>query len=249
MYEDVEIPLPALGDPAIFDALPPFLQESLARDRWHWCCDDPEKYRNNVRGYYRMISGIDAAIGRVLDALARTGASDNTVVIFTSDNGQLLGDRGLSDKWNHFEQSIRVPMIVADLRQPQAGRVESAFALNVDLAPTLLDIASVPAPGRYEGASLMPWLDGAGPADWRVDFLGEHLWVNPHIPRWEGVRTQRFAYARYIDQQPPFEFLHDLDADRDELKNLATSSDHAGVLADLSSRCDELCAAYENRSA
>lgn len=247
LYEGVEIPAPRLSDPAIFDALPDFLKNSFNRERFGWCCDTPEKYQRNMRAYFRMISGVDAAIGRVLSELERLGLSRNTVVIYTADNGYYMGDRGFAGKWSHYEQSLRVPLIISDPRVAVAarGRSETAMALNVDLASTLLDLGGLQAPARVQGRSLKALVAGAGDPNRSSDFFCEHLWDTPGIPRWEGVRAQRYVYARYFTQVPVYEFLHDLQVDPDQLRNLAADPAYAPILATMRQRCAELAARYE----
>jgi choline-sulfatase len=239
MYEDRDIPPPRLGDPAIFEALPQFLKESINRDRYFWGYDTPEKYATNVRAYYRMISGIDHAVGRVLAALEESGLAENTIVVYSADNGYYLGDRGFQGKWSHFEESLRVPLVVYDPRLPkgQRGRVIEQMALNVDLPTTFLDWAGVTRPSSYEGRSLRPLVEGKSDKAWRTHFFCEHLDLAPSLT-WEGVRDSRYVYARYFDQQPAYEFLHDLNADPDELKNLATDPGSADALQKMRAVCD-----------
>lgn len=238
-YEDVAIPPARLGAPEIYDAHPEFLKESINRERWFWGYDTPEKFQINMRAYYRMISGIDHAIGRVLAALREAGLADNTIIVYTADNGYYLGDRGFQGKWSHFEESLRVPMIIFNPRQPktQRGRVVQNQVLNVDLAPTFLQWAGVEKPARYEGRSLVPLVEGQTVSDWRTHFFCEHLDLAPTLT-WEGIRETRYVYARYFDQQPVYEFLHDLKTDPDELKNLAQNPAHVATLQRLRALCD-----------
>ncbi len=226
LYEDQPMPTPRLGDPAIFDALPDAIKMSIARERFFWGLDTAEKYQTNVRAYFRMITGVDHAVGRIVAELDRLGLRENTLIVFTSDNGYYLGNRGLAGKWLHHDDALRVPLIVVDPR-PQAdatrGQTQSAIALNLDLAPTLLDYAGVPAPPTYQGRSLAAFLTGTrAPANWRTEFYCEHAYPRPHqIPKWEGIRGTRYAYARYYDPEPEMEFFHDLQTDPDQLNNLA----------------------------
>lgn len=240
LYEDRAIPPPRLGDPAIAAAHPPFLLESINRQRFFWGYDTPEKFTANVRAYYRMTSGIDHAVSRVLAALEEAGLAENTIVVYSADNGYYLGDRGFQGKWSHYEESLRVPLIIRDPRAPRAarGRTEEAMALNVDLAATMLDWAGIARPPAYEGRSLAPWVRGETPSGWREHFLCEHLDLPPTLT-WEGIRGERFVYARYFDQNPAFEFLHDLRADPDQLRNLAGDPAHAADLARMRALCDE----------
>jgi arylsulfatase A-like enzyme len=239
MYEDATIPPPRLGDPSVYESQPSFLKASINRERFFWGYDTPEKYQTNVRAYYRMISGIDRAIERVLAALKDAGLADNTIIAYSGDNGYYLGDRGFQGKWSHYEQSIRVPLVIYDPRLPQAkrGRVVDALALNVDLPATFLDWAGVTRPAAYEGRSLAPLVAGQEVNNWRTSFFCEHLDLAPTLT-WEGIRGERYVYARYFDQRPPFEFLHDLKNDPDELKNLAGDSAYAETLSSMRAACD-----------
>ena len=122
--------------------------------------------------------------------------------------------------------------------------VTVAAFVNVDLPATCLDWAGVAVPESYEGASLKPLVDGAAPNEWRTDLFCEHVVLTPHIT-WEGVRGHRHKYARYFDQQPAFEILHDLKQDPDEFTNLADSPEHAAMLTKLRQRCDKLVMKYD----
>lgn len=244
LYEDVEMYRPRLDDRAIFDALPEFYRTSLSRERFFWALNTPEKYQTNARAYARMVTGIDREIGRFMEALEKAGLAENTIVVYSADNGYHFGNRGLTGKWSHFEESLRVPMIIVDPRAPESerGKVSEAPALNLDLPSTFLDWAGVEIPAKYQGRSLRPLVEGGAPADWRTETFHEHFAVRDRIPAWEGVRTQRFKYARCFDHD--YEFLHDLEKDPDERVNLATDAAHAEILEGLRRRTDELVAQY-----
>ncbi|MCB1093394.1 MAG: sulfatase-like hydrolase/transferase, partial [Verrucomicrobiae bacterium] len=183
MYDDVEIPVPRLSDPAIYEAHPQFLKDSINRERYFWGYDTPEKFTANVRAYYRQISGIDHAVARVIAALEEAGLAENTIIVYTADNGYYLGDRGFQGKWSHFEESLRVPMVIYDPRVPEAkrGRVVREMALNVDLPATFLDWAGAAKPAHYEGKSLAPIVRGETPSEWRDHFFCEHLDLAPTL--------------------------------------------------------------------
>jgi arylsulfatase A-like enzyme len=245
-YDKVEIPEPRLSDPAIFAAHPRFFQISNHRERFRWRWDTPEKYEINMRAYFRMLSGIDHVMKRVLRTLEEEGLAENTIVVYSADNGYYLGDRGFAGKWSHHEQSQRVPLVIFDPRQPNGrrGRSVAAMALNLDLPATFLDWAGVAIPDSYQGASLKPLIENtATPEGWRDDFFCEHF--NPRYRMsWEGVRGKRFKYARYVDQVPVYEFLHDLVNDPDEFVNLTHDPEHASVLKRLQQRTDGLAAEF-----
>ncbi|MBT8037758.1 MAG: sulfatase [Verrucomicrobiae bacterium] len=240
MYEEIEIPSPRLGDASIYENHPDFFKgSSMARKRFHWRWDTPEKYQKNMKAYFRMISGVDHAIGRVRHSLEETGLAANTIIIYMADNGYFMGDRGFAGKWSHYEQSLRVPLIVFDPRaaKERRGAVVNQPTLNIDLAPTLIELAGISQPRQYQGSSYVPLLHGADPSDWRKDFFCEHLMENESIPKWEGVRGERFVYAHYFDQNPSYEFLHDLKADPDQLSNLAKNPEYQRKLIEMRRRC------------
>ncbi len=243
MYSDLVIPDPPLSEPAFYDALPEFLRDSsLNRIRWYWRFDTPEKAQAMTKGHFRMISGVDAGIGRVLRELESLGLAENTVIIMMGDNGYFLGERGYAGKWLPYELSIRVPLIVFDprIKNDLRGSIPAQSALNIDIAPTMLDLAGVEIPRSMQGRSLVPILDGESPADWRTDFFVEHLFNHPEIPKHEGVRQERFKYARYFEQQPVYEELYDLLEDPMETINLVGDSDYSDILTELRRRTDEL---------
>ena len=241
MYEDEEIPVPRLSDPAIFANHPEFLKTSMNRKRYFWRWDTPEKFQKNMRAYFRMLSGIDRVIGRIRRELEQRGLADNTVIVYTADNGYYMGDRGFAGKWSHYEQSLRVPLIIYDPRQPkeQRGAVRDEMALNIDIPATMLQLAGVEIPAHYQGRSITPLLRGGGVRQWRSDFFCEHMMDNLDIPKWEGVRGERYVYARYFEQEPVYEFLHDLETDPDQLVNLAADPGYSEILAAMKKRCDE----------
>jgi arylsulfatase A-like enzyme len=118
------------------------------------------------------------------------------------------------------------------------------MALNVDFAPTIVEWAGLPRQERHQGKSLAAFARGGSVASWRTDFFCEHLFVHPQIPKWEGVRDQRYVYARYFEQKPAYEYLHDLRQDPQELRNLAIESEAEPILQQMRHRCDQLRDAY-----
>jgi arylsulfatase A-like enzyme len=243
LYADTEIPDPPLSEPAFFDALPEFLKEaSLNRVRWYWRFDTRAKAQRMTKGYLRMISGVDAAIGRILDELEALGIAENTIVLLMGDNGYFLGERGYAGKWLPYDLSIRVPLVVYDPRVEDRlrGSTPALPVLNVDIAPTLLDLAGVETPATMQGRSVAPLLAGESPAEWRTYFFVEHLFDHPEIPKHEGVRGERFKYARYFEQIPVYEELYDLLDDPLEARNLAADPEYLEILEELRGLTDAL---------
>lgn len=240
LYEDVAIPPVSASEEQQFQAEPEFLRKAMNRIRWYWQFDTPEKYAKNVRAYYRMISGVDHEVGRLTAELERLGLSGNTVLVFLSDNGYFLGERGFSGKWVHYEESLRIPLLIVDPRLPggRRGKSASEIVLNIDIAPTLLELAGHKIPRDYQGKSLAPLVRGERPR-WRQDFFCEHLFDNLDLPKWEGVRGERYVYARYFEQKPVYEFLHDLKKDPKERVNLAGDPNQASLLLRMRRRLEE----------
>lgn len=238
LYEQTEIPPPKLSDPAIFDGQPDFLKTTIQRERFFWRWNTPEKYQANIRAYYRMVTGIDNAIGRFLEVLEQQGLADNTIIVYSADNGYYLGNRGFAGKWSHYDEAIRVPLIIYDPRLPESrrGQVRQSIAMNLDLPSTFLDWAGVDIPERFQGSSLKPLLETDN-AKWREESFHEHFAVRNRIPAYESVRNENFKYVRYFDHDDK-EFLHDLKNDPNELVNLADSPEFDSIRRKMKNRLD-----------
>ncbi|MCG8527092.1 MAG: sulfatase [Opitutales bacterium] len=244
-YTDVDFPEPRLSDPKIYESQPEFLKESLNRVRYFWRWDTPKKYQANIKAYYQMIRGIDQTIGKAMKILEERGLADNTIIIYMADNGFYMGDRGFAGKWSHYEESLRVPLIIMDPRNSAvAGSRIEQLTLNTDIPSTILDWAGIEIPKKYQGESLLPLLDGQN-IQLRESIFCESLYPPNVIPKWEGVRNSRYVYARYFEQDPVYEFLHDLKKDPDQLRNFASDPNYAKVLNDLRTECDQYIAQYE----
>jgi arylsulfatase A-like enzyme len=243
LYENIKIPRPPLSDEAFYNHLPDFLRDgTMNRHRWWWRFDYESKRQEMTKGYWRLISGLDLVLGQILDALRQLDLASNTVVILMSDNGYFLGERGYAGKWLPYEPSLRVPLLVFDPRGrfSKPGLRPTAFALNIDIAPTILEIASAPIPARMQGRSLVPLLTGETPADWRKDIWFEHLTMIPTIRKLEGVRTEQHKYIRYLEASPQLEELYDLREDPLETINLVNGPKYRSLLQQLRRRTDQL---------
>jgi arylsulfatase A-like enzyme len=241
LFAETEFPLPPTAHDEFYRALPEFARKSEGRTRWQRRFATPEMFQNTVRDYYRLVTGIDREVGRIIDALRERKLADNTLIVFTSDNGFFLGDRGMAGKWLMYEPSIRVPLIVADPSVPAGSRPQTvdAMTLNVDFAPTLLDYATVSAPASMQGRSLRPLLHG-DKIEWRSEWFYEHHTLPNIIPPSEGVRTAKWKYLRWVGVDPAVEELYDLTTDPTEQHNLATSARYRETLDDLRERWSRL---------
>ncbi len=242
LYSDVEIPRPETATEEEFQKLPEFLQESEARKRWGVRFANEEMRQNSVKDYYRLITGVDRQVGILLDKLEEMGELKNTVIIFTGDNGFYLGEHGLAGKWFMHEESIRTPLLVFDpsLPEEQRGKKLDPMTLNIDISPTLLEYAGVEIPDRVQGQSLRSLAHGKNPKDWRTEWFYEHHFEHPGIPQTEGVRTERWKYCRFIELDPVYEELYDLENDPLEQTNLASNSDYKNQLNEMRKKWEHL---------
>lgn len=241
-YEGTEIPAPRLAETTIYENHPDFLKNSLNRERYFWRWDTPEKYQTNMRAYYRMISGYDLVIKKIFDALLENNLDKNTIIIFSADNGYYMGDRGFAGKWSHYEESLRVPLIIYDPRQVQKekNRIHDELVLNIDIPATILDYAGLHLPDQYQGRSLVSLMNGEKATNWRKEFIHEHHMNHPKIPKYVGIHGKRYVYANYFEQDPPYEYLHDLQTDPDQLLNLADRVEYQEIIQIMRSKCREL---------
>jgi arylsulfatase A-like enzyme len=189
-----------------------------------------------VKDYYATLTAVDENVGRVLKAVDDVGLRERTAVVYSSDNGFFHGEWGLYDKRLMHEPSIRVPLLVRLPGTVRAGAVEDRMAINVDVAPTLLELAGEKVPESMHGRSLAPLLRGRETA-WRKDWLYEYFeFPGPHsVRKNRGVRTERWKLIHYFEAPEEWE-LYDLQADPGERRNLADDPAHAGTRAELRAR-------------
>ena len=244
LYKNLVIPDPILGNDSFFNKLPIPVQEGFNRTRWKWRFDTPEKYQNMVKGYYRMITEIDDEIGLIRKQLKAQGIEDNTIIIVMGDNGYFLGDRQLADKWLMYDVSIRIPLIIYDPRVHKPASID-AMVLNIDITKTMLGIAGITAPKKYQGQDLMPFVEKGNIPSNRKSILIEHLWKLPEIPSSEGIRSANWKYFRYRLISAPEE-LYDLKSDPLENNNLAANPKYAKQLALLRKQCDAAILKYQS---
>lgn len=197
--------------------------------------------------YCRTIVGVDDSVGRILKTLEETGVLDDTVVIFAGDNGYLWGEHGQGDKRVMYEESIRIPLL---MRYPKLVKPKSLcedIVLNIDVAPTILDLAGAAIPEKTDGRSWRPILKGNS-RGWRTDFLYEYDLEQPYVrkPTVRGIRNERWKYIEYPDFPGEYE-LYDIKNDPHEMHNLINDPRCADVLARMRSRFRELMtrAGYE----
>ncbi len=183
------------------------------------------------------MSGVDASVGEIVDHLAKRGELDNTLIMFTSDNGFMFGEHGLAGKWWMFEELIRVPLLVCPPRAVGApvGRLVHAVTLNVDLQPTLLAAFGKPVPTATQGKSFWPVIEGTADGV-RDEFYYEHFFDHPTISKSEGVRTKEWKYIAWPGQHEHEEMLFNLIEDPQEETDLAGDLHYAERKAQLRQR-------------
>ncbi|MBN2328818.1 MAG: sulfatase [Candidatus Omnitrophica bacterium] len=203
------------------------------------------KYQRYMKDYLRCIASVDENVGRVLDYLDQSGLADNTVVIYSSDQGFYLGDHGWFDKRWMYEESLRMPFMVRWPGVTAPGAVNTDLVQNLDFAETFLDIASADIPSGMQGRSLVPLLQGRTPSDWRQSIY-YHYFEFPavhSVQRHYGVRTQRHKLIHYylIDEWE----LFDLQADPHELKSVYNDPAYADTVRRLKAELHRLRVQYK----
>lgn len=191
-----------------------------------------------IKDQMRCMASIDEGLGRIIAALEKTGQLDSTCIIFTSDNGYFWGEHGLGDKRAAYDEALRIPMVARYPKLIKAGRKVDEMALNIDIAPTMLDLAGVKPPAAMQGRSLVPALTGKA-KNWRPHFLCEYYLEQQfnRIATWEAVRSTRWKYIHYPDLRDSDE-LYDLQTDPQEMKNRIADPAAAKPLAELKAALD-----------
>jgi len=200
------------------------------------------RYQRYMSDYLRCIASVDDNVGRVLDWLDAEGLTDSTMVAYTSDQGFFLGDHGWYDKRLMYEESLRMPLLVSMPGLTPPGSVSEDLVTNVDVAPTLLELAGVPLPERLQGYSMVASMAGREP-EHRQTSVYYRYWEHdsgPHrVPAHVGVRTDRYKLICYLDQawahgRPPSSVeLYDLATDAAELRNLWSEPGYESIGAEL----------------
>jgi arylsulfatase A-like enzyme len=210
-------------------------------------------YQRYIKDYLRVIASIDDNVGRVLDYLDEEGLTDDTLVIYTSDQGFFLGDHGWYDKRFMYEESLRMPCILRYPREVQAGSVNGNIVLNVDFAPLFLDLAGVPVPEEFQGQSFRPLLNGQTPDSWQQSMYYRYWMHKEHhnVYAHYGVRTKRYKLIYYysdalgqagaIDEtyEPEWE-LFDLEKDPCELNSVYDHLGYQKVVQELKAELHRL---------
>ncbi len=211
--------------------------------------DSPEmslyKYQRYIKDYLRCVIAIDENVGRMLDYLEKNDLRENTIVIYTSDQGFFLGEHGWFDKRFMYEEALQMPLMIRYPAGIPAQGSDSHLVLNIDFAPTLLDYAGMEIPPDIQGQSLRKLLSGDPDPDWRneiyyhyYEYPGWHM-VKKHY----GMRTNRYKLIHFYDDIDAWE-LFDLRKDPSEMYNIYNQSENKLLIDSLKSRLEELITAY-----
>ncbi len=207
------------------------------------------KYQRYMKNYLRTIRGVDDNVGRMLDYLKRTGLAENTIVIYSSDQGFYLGDHGWYDKRWMYEESLRMPLIVRWPGVTEPGSKNAQLVQNLDYAQTFLEMAGLEATDSMQGSSLVPLLRGETPTDWRRSIY-YHYYGYPavhQVAKHYGIRTERYKLIWFY-QFDEWE-LYDLKTDPDELNNIYANPTHKDLLTKLKAELESLRKSYGDASA
>jgi arylsulfatase A-like enzyme len=262
LYQDVEIPepeslwrVPNYGSDATKDTGTSISRRNERRNMGHHMFVDQDledeeytrtAYQRYLKKYLRTVRGVDDGIGQLVDYLKETGQLDNTVILYTSDQGFMLGEHDYIDKRWMYDESLRVPFIVRYPKLIKPGSVCDAIVNNVDFAPTLLELAGTKATAAMQGRSLVPLLEGHVPTDWPTSTYYRYWMHMAHHdnPAHYGVRTKDykliFFYGLKLDApgakapptQPGWE-LYDLRKDPHEMNNVYDDPAYAQVVKDM----------------
>lgn len=204
-------------------------------------------FQRYMQDYLGCIASIDENIGRLLDYLDKEGLSENTIVIYTSDQGFYLGEHGWYDKRFMYEQSLSMPLIIKYSGYVKPSTVSNELVLNLDMAPTLLELAGVDIPKDMQGASLAQILNGESPGNWR-NSIYYHYYEYPHgwhkVKKHYGIRTDRYKLIHFYDDVDEWE-LYDLEEDPNEMNSLVNNPDYDYLVDSLKVELDKLEIQYK----
>lgn len=204
------------------------------------------KYQQYMKDYLRCIASVDENVGRLVDYLDKEGLAENTLVIYSSDQGFYLGEHGWFDKRWMYEESDLMPLIVRWPGKIKPGSTDDHLTSNLDFAETFLDVAGVPTPADMQGRSIAPLLKGEAPADWRKSFYYHYYeFPRPHrVPPHYGVRTDRHKLI-YYPLTKEWE-LFDLEKDPDELRSVHADPAYVDVVKAMEKELTRLREVYRD---
>lgn len=238
-YKDVELEYPEsmAYTKENYEGKPDWVKEQ--RNSWHgvdYMYHGQMDFDTFYRRYCETLLSVDESIGRVIKYLEDNGLAEDTLVMYMGDNGFVFGEHGLIDKRHMYEESMRVPFLAWCPGTIKGGSVIEELVQNIDVGPTIMDLAGLEVPERMDGQSFLPLLQGKKTA-WRDAAFYEYYWERnfPHTPTTHGVRTDRYKYIHYHGIWDTDE-LYDLREDPTEMHNLIESKEHQALIKKLNSR-------------
>ena len=243
LYNGVPIPVPDTFDDDLkgYPGKPEFAQAKNKIGSSQIIDDDARTLEEVVKDHYAGVVNNDKHVGEIMDALKSRGHLDDTAILLSSDHGFFLGEWRMYDKRFMHEPSIRVPLIFWYPKRIKAGLRPERMVLDLDLAPTILELAGVAVSSAMQGKSLVPFFRGGDPSGWRKDWFYEYFEYPDyeHVPPQHGIRTERYKLIHYYVQPEAFE-LYDLQQDPGERHNLYGDPRYAGLVSQLRARMQEL---------
>jgi arylsulfatase A-like enzyme len=203
------------------------------------------QFQRYMEDYLRCILSVDDNVGRVLQYLEENGLFENTIVIYTSDQGFYLGEHGLYDKRFMYNESFRTPMVIRYPAKITPKQQVDRFTLNLDIAPTLLDYAGIPIPADMQGASMRPLLQKEKVANWRNEIYYHYYELSFGLTRHYGIYTGRYKLMHFYHPIDAWE-LYDLKKDKQEMNNLYNDPKYSKIVADLKVRLRNLQLQYKD---
>ena len=241
LYSNDPVPIPKTMSEKHWKDLPYFFNdENLARTRFFQRYNTSDMYQHHMKNTLRMATEVDTACGNILAKLKQQNILNNTLVIFTSDNGNFHGQHGLAEKWYPFEESLRVPLIVKDPRMPhnKVGTKNAEFVLNIDLASTILSAAEIPVPSVMQGDDFAQLYLNTTMTKWREDFIYEFRDGNPYILNNMALVQKDFKYISWLDYN--YSQLFNMKEDGAEENDISNQTNKQSLLLKMQSRMKAL---------
>jgi len=200
------------------------------------------QYQRYMKDYLMSVQSVDDNVGRMLDYLDESGLAENTLVVYTSDQGFYLGEHGWYDKRFMYEESLSMPLVARLPGVIPPNQINEDMVLNLDFAPTIMDYAGLAIPTDFQGASLRPIMEAKTPEDWRSSMY-YHYYEYPHgwhkVKQHYGVRTERYKLIHFYHDIDEWE-LYDLQEDPNEMNNLINSQEHQDIISELKAEIQKL---------
>jgi arylsulfatase A-like enzyme len=203
------------------------------------------QFQRYMEDYLRCVNALDDNIGRVLKYLDDNKMAENTIVVYMSDQGFYLGEHGLYDKRFMYKESFRTPMMIRYPRLFKGGRKTDAYVLNLDIAPTLLDLSGIPVPADMQGKSAKTLLSKGRDDSWRKEIYYHYYEKSFGLTRHYGIRTKRYKLIHFYDPVDSWE-LYDLEKDPNEMLNIYNDPKHAALITSLKKKLAALQIQYKD---